>query len=224
VAKAKEKLPPIPKPRKGRATAASAQAPAPVPNAAPTLADLSHGLTCGIVSIADLHFHPKNPRKHSEKNIAGIRASLRVNGQYRRLIASDRTGKLVVVVGNGLLAAALAEGWKFLDVGWKRMSAGEENQRLVTDNETALLAEWDNDVLKAAYRDLDTGNDEDLDAMLAELATDLKLVPADDPPGDQPPKPPSEWDVVVECPSEDRQKELIEQLGGEGWKCQARSR
>jgi hypothetical protein len=181
--KKKPNLTPLPKPTKNKTKAGSASVASATAPPAPDLSHIAPGLRHLAVPIGDLHFHPTNPRKHGEANIAGIRASLRQNGQYRPAIASTRTGQLVVVVGNGMLAAALAEGYTHLAVEPMKLTEAKENQIAIVDNETAMTAEWDDANLKELLADVDTGNDEDLDRMLSELAADEGLVPPDDDQG-----------------------------------------
>ena len=190
---------------------------------APDLSHISPGLRALAVPIGDLYFHPRNPRKHSEKNIAAIRGSLRQNGQYRPAVASTRTGKLVIVVGNGMLAAALAEGWTHLAVEPKDLTEARENELAVTDNQTAALAEWDQEILAAVMRDVDTANDPDLDRMLAELAEEEKLIPKDQSQSapDQSNELQDDWRVIIDCADETGQLALIERLTGEGLTCRA---
>lgn len=61
------------------------------------------------VSIDSLVFDPANVRKHPEKNLATIKASLLRFGQQKPIVV-DANG--VVRAGNGTLAAAKALGWK----------------------------------------------------------------------------------------------------------------
>jgi len=97
------------------------------------------------VPIENLHPDPANARKHNEKNLDAIKASLAAYGQ-RKPIVVQRQG-MIVRAGNGTLQAAKA-------LGWKRIAAvivDEDNstaaQFAIADNRTAELAEWDNETL-----------------------------------------------------------------------------
>lgn len=61
------------------------------------------------VPIASLAFDPANVRKHPEANLDAIRASLRRFGQQKPIVVGRDN---IVLAGNGLLAAARAEGWE----------------------------------------------------------------------------------------------------------------
>ncbi len=182
MAKKKEKLTPIPTaeqagpvgtPKKKHKAAATEPA-------APDLSFISPDIRHLATPVDQLQFHPKNPNKHSEKSIEKIAASLRVNGHKKNIVASTRLDPPVVVSGNGQLAAALQLGWTHLACSKELMTEAQENQFLVTDNETGADPEWDEPMLAELYKDMDTGNDPVLDAMLSELATKEGIAP-DDP-------------------------------------------
>lgn len=65
--------------------------------------------------VADLALDPANARKHSDKNLAAIKASLTRFGQQKPIVI-DSSG--VVRAGNGTLAAAKALGWAEIDPGY----------------------------------------------------------------------------------------------------------
>lgn len=224
MAKAKEKQTPVPR-RKAKPEPVGESPSSADPSAPPDLSHITPGLRPLARPIGELQFHPKNPRKHSEKNLASIRASLRQNGQLFSLLASDRTGMLVVIAGNGRLAAALAEGWTHLAVEVRSdFSQAKENQIAIADNRSAEEADWDGANLAEMLRDLDTGNDPDLDRMMCELAEAEKLIPADgdDSPGEEE-EPPAKFEIIIECEGEEQQRELFERLTGEGLKCRVLS-
>jgi len=186
MAKKKAGLTPIPeskpakastKPVAGRKkTAAAAEAP-------PDLSYIAERLRPLAVPVAQVTFHPCNPNKHDEKSIAGIRASLRANGQYKPIVASTRTEPWTVVCGNGTLAAVLAENRAYIAVVPEKYTKAKENQIAIIDKRTADLSDWDDGNLKDLLADVDTGNDEDIDKMLSELAEDQGLIPDDDQGG-----------------------------------------
>src|SRR5262245_38550804 len=70
-------------------------------------------LTVERVRIADLRPDPANVRRHGERNLDSIKASLSRFGQQKPIVV-DGTG--TVVAGNGTLEAALALGWTRIDI------------------------------------------------------------------------------------------------------------
>lgn len=97
-----------------------------------------------IVSIDSLQFDPANVRKHGEKNLATIKASLLRFGQQKPIVV-DANG--VVRAGNGTLAAMKALGWKEVAIVRSTLGGSEATAYAIADNRTAELAEWDDDAL-----------------------------------------------------------------------------
>jgi len=94
--------------------------------------------------VAKLMPDPANARKHGERNLDAIKASLTLFGQRKPIVAT-RAG--VVVAGNGTLLAAKALGWKQIAVVFVDDDASMAAAYGIADNRTAELAEWDDDVL-----------------------------------------------------------------------------
>lgn len=112
--------------------------------------------------VADLALDPANVRKHSDKNIDAIKASLLRFGQQKPIVI-DSSG--VVRAGNGTLAAAKALGWAEIDCVQTDLSGAEATAYAIADNRTAELAEWDEAALTAVLQSL-----EHEDAALLEAA------------------------------------------------------
>lgn len=111
-----------------------------------------------VVAVERLTSDPENARKHSEKNLDAIRASLKEFGQRRPLVvANGANGSLVVIAGNGTLEAAKSLGWT--EVAITRVPRDWDYHRArayaIADNRTAELASWDDDVLASQLLELD---------------------------------------------------------------------
>jgi hypothetical protein len=129
--------------------------------------------------IADLSQDPANVRKHPERNLDAIIASLRRFGQQHPIVIDINN---TVRAGNGRLQAAIALGWDEIDCVVTDLKGSEAIAYAIADNRTAELAEWDDDMLAAQLHGLLTddeallkaaGFDEDeLAAMLDELEGD----------------------------------------------------
>jgi hypothetical protein len=113
------------------------------------------------VSVADLSSDPANARKHNERNIETIVASLRRFGQQKPIVV-DSSG--VVRAGNGTLEAAKRLGWETIAVVKTALQGSEATAYAIADNRTAELAEWDDDVLAATLHGLVTDDAALLDA------------------------------------------------------------
>ena len=109
------------------------------------------------VSIDSLVFDPANVRKHPEKNLATIKASLLRFGQQKPIVV-DANG--VVRAGNGTLMAAKALGWKEIAIVRSSLGGSEATAYAIADNRTAELAEWDEDALSQTLAALQIESDE----------------------------------------------------------------
>lgn len=130
------------------------------------LAHIAEQLRPLAVPLATLVVDPANVRRHPEKNLAVIAASLRVYGQRKPIVVNRRTG--VVEAGNGTLDAARTLGWTHIAAVYVDDDPMTATGYAISDNRSAELAEWDTANLDAILADLATG-DEALDAMLREL-------------------------------------------------------
>jgi DNA modification methylase len=126
------------------------------------------------VPIADLTQDPANARLHPPKNVEGIAASLRVYGQRKPVVVNKRTG--AVEAGNGTLEAARTLGWTHIAAVYVDDDAATAAGFSISDNRTAELATWDTAALDKLLREVSTGNDPQLDAMLAELRAENPVV------------------------------------------------
>ena len=93
-----------------------------------------------IVPIDTLSADPSNVRKHGDKNIAAIKASLKRFGQQKPIVVD---GNLIVRAGNGTLQAAQELGWDEISVIQSGLAPSELVAFAIADNRTAELAEWD---------------------------------------------------------------------------------
>ena len=111
--------------------------------------------------ISTLTMDPANVRKHSERNLESIRASLNRFGQQKPIVVN---GEGVVLAGNGTLAAAKSLGWKEIQVVRTDLNGADAIAYAIADNRTAELAEWDTDALAETLAGLQ--NDEDFDHLV----------------------------------------------------------
>ena len=107
--------------------------------------------------ISDLSNDPANARKHNERNIDAIIASLRRFGQQKPIVV-DSSG--VVRAGNGTLEAARRLGWESIDCVTTALQGSDAIAYAIADNRTAELAEWDEDTLAAQLNGLLTESEE----------------------------------------------------------------
>ena len=103
------------------------------------------------IPIADLSIDPANARRHSQRNVEAIAASLKRFGQQKPIVVDKSK---VVRAGNGTLEAAIHLGWDEIDVVLTGLTGAEAAAYAIADNRTAELAEWDDPVLAATLQAL----------------------------------------------------------------------
>jgi DNA modification methylase len=141
------------------------------------------------VKIDTLTFDPANVRKHDEKNLAAIKASLNRFGQQKPIVV-DANG--VVRAGNGTLAAAKALGWKEIAIVRSALTGSEATAYAIADNRSAELAEWDDDALAQTLAALQIEDDELAVATGFDLSEIERLTAPNDVEEDEVPEPPAE--------------------------------
>ena len=105
------------------------------------------------VAIESLTLDPQNARKHSNRNLDAIKASLRKFGQRKPIVVHNG----VVIAGNGTLEAAKSIGWKEIAISrcpddWDSDTA---KAYALADNRSSELGEWGEDILAAQLAELD---------------------------------------------------------------------
>jgi ParB-like chromosome segregation protein Spo0J len=103
------------------------------------------------VPLGDLVPYPGNARVH---NLAAIKESLEINGQYRPIVAQVATRH--VLVGNGTLEAAQALGWPTLAVTWVDCDDQAARRIVLADNRTSDLGSYDEAALVALLQPLES--------------------------------------------------------------------
>ncbi|MGD0387811.1 MAG: ParB/Srx family N-terminal domain-containing protein [Tepidisphaeraceae bacterium] len=169
-------------------------------------------MTIESVAIDSLSADPANPRKHGQRNLDAIAASLRRFGQQKPIVV-DSHG--VVRAGNGQLAAAKMLGWTEIRVVRSDLPPAELTAFAVADNRTAELAEWDTEVLAGLLSDADLGDvgftDEELKQFAGKTAAGEGSLAETEIH--------ESFEVVAECRDEEQQKQLYERLRSEGFSC-----
>jgi ParB family chromosome partitioning protein len=116
------------------------------------LAVIAEQLRPLAVPIGSVNLDPANARRHPERNLATIRASLERWGQ-RLPIVVQREG-MVVRAGNGRVEAMRAMGWTHVAALIVDESAVEATAFAIADNRSAELAEWDDQALATMLQGL----------------------------------------------------------------------
>jgi ParB-like chromosome segregation protein Spo0J len=162
--------------------------------------------------ISSLSTDPANARKHPERNLDQIKASLRRFGQQKPIVVDTAN---VVRAGNGTLTAAKALGWTTIAAVRSDLTRTELTAYAIVDNRSAELAEWDTELLAAAFKDPEIGDIGFDQSEIDKLLDRLPEEPADLELGAE------KWLVVVTCDDENHQAELLERFANDGLKCKA---
>jgi DNA modification methylase len=134
------------------------------------------------VGIETLSPDPANVRKHGQRNMDAIKASLRRFGQQKPIVVD---AKGIVLAGNGTLAAARELGWREIQIVRTELTGSQATAFGIADNRSAELAEWDEKLadvlasLKAEDFPLeDIGFDlDELEALKPEIKSDADSEP-----------------------------------------------
>jgi ParB-like chromosome segregation protein Spo0J len=113
------------------------------------------------VKVDSIHIDPANVRRHPERNLDTIKASLARFGQQKPIVV-DADG--IVRAGNGTLEAARALNWGNVAIVRTPLKGSEATAYAIADNRSSELAEWDETGLAEQLRALQS-EDFDLDAV-----------------------------------------------------------
>jgi len=112
------------------------------------------------VPIDSISQDPSNLRKHGQRNLDAIKASLRKFGQQTPIVISADG---VIIAGNGRYEAAQALGFTKVDVVRSKLKGSDATAYAIADNRTAELADWDETALAETLRALQS-EDYDIEA------------------------------------------------------------
>jgi ParB-like chromosome segregation protein Spo0J len=106
--------------------------------------------------------YARNPRTHSQKQIAQIAASIREFGFTNPILIDSNQG---IIAGHGRLAAAKKLGLEKIPcIDLSHLSEDQKRAYIIADNKLALNGGWDEDLLRMELMDL------------KELGIDLELI------------------------------------------------
>lgn len=145
------------------------------------------------VPVESLTLDPANARKHDQRNLDAIVASLKRFGQQHPIIVNTDG---IVVAGNGRVMAARSMGWETIRILRTDLTGIDATAFAIADNRTAELASWDDDALTQTLVALQ--NDEEYDHLVAGFSDDEIQSLVDDVIGtpevveDEVPEPPAD--------------------------------
>lgn len=179
------------------------------------------------VPLAALTLDPANVRKHPERNMAAICASLRKYGQRKPIVVNRRTG--VVEAGNGTFQAFLTlresepERWTHVAAVLVDDDDTTATGYAIADNRTAELADWDDAGLLAQLSALDSAGESIEDVGFSEKELGLLRKQLGEWVDEEIPDAGSgyveQYGVIVICSDEAHQREIFDQLREQGLNC-----
>jgi DNA modification methylase len=139
--------------------------------------------------------YDRNARTHSAEQVAQIAASIVEFGFTNPILVDSHDG---IIAGHGRLMAATELGLKTVPVVvLDHLSDRQRKAYILADNQLALNAGWDTDLLRAELQDL-AEQDFDLsligfsDDELADLLPEIEELPPEDADADAVPEPPAD--------------------------------
>ena len=168
--------------------------------------------------VADLIPYASNSRTHSDAQVAQIAASIKEFGWTNPiLIDGDNT----IIAGHGQLLAARKLGMEEVPViVLDHLTKAQQRALVIADNQLALNAGWDMDMLKAEIEDLKL---DDFDLGL--LGFDDKFLDGifdDELPKQQEAEEQNVdavFEVAVTCSNEEEQERVFDMMTAEGFQC-----
>lgn len=170
-------------------------------------------------AVADLIPYAANSRTHSDAQVAQIAASIKEFGWTNPILIDGDGG---IIAGHGRLLAARKLGREEVPcIVLDHLSKAQQRALVIADNQLALNAGWDMDLLAAEIEGLN------LDGFDLELLgfddAELRKMLGDSQPGEE--KIGEEqsvdavFEVAVTCANEAEQEEVFEMLNEKGFKC-----
>jgi site-specific DNA-methyltransferase (adenine-specific) len=139
--------------------------------------------------------YERNARTHSSEQVAQIAASIVEFGFTNPILVDSHDG---IIAGHGRLMAAQELGLKTVPVVvLDHLSERQRKAYILADNQLALNAGWDTDLLRAELQDL-AEQEFDLsligfsDEELADLLPEIEELPPEDADADAVPEPPAD--------------------------------
>lgn len=95
-----------------------------------------------LVPIDDVRVNPENVRKHGQKDIDALAASMKDHGQQHLVLVQPED--FMLLAGEGRWLAAKTLGWTHIAaLGSNIAASGERKLFSIRDNRTAELSDWD---------------------------------------------------------------------------------
>lgn len=154
----------------------------------PNLDHIAEPIRSLAIDIEPLVHDPRNARRHDQRNIEAIQASLEKFGQLKPIVLAD--DGVTILAGNGTVHAGRQLGWTHVAAVTSGFSPDSPQAKAfaIADNRSAELALWDDERLAQTLselqaEDFDVGQLGFTDKEIAELIDDGPVMVPDQPVG-----------------------------------------
>ena len=162
--------------------------------------------------------YARNSRTHSPEQVAQMAASIKEFGFTNPILIDEENG---IIAGHGRLLAAQKLGIEEVPViVMAGLTDAQKRAYVIADNQLALNAGWDIDMLKLEVESL---QNVDFDINLLGFDADFFLEAVDEEPELHEEEYCEKFNVIVECANELQQEKIYHKLTEEGYKCQVQS-
>ena len=176
-------------------------------------------------SVDSLVPYARNSRTHSEEQVAQLAAAMREFGFTNPVLIDESGG---IIAGHGRVKAATLLGMASVPcITVTGLTEAQRRAYVIADNKLALNAGWDDDMLRAEIEEVvSLGITTDLLGFSADEIDDLLGDDGDDEADRREEKEKTlaegiNYQVIVQCPNETEQAQLLTRLEKEGYKCRA---
>ena len=179
-----------------------------------------------LVDIVDVIPNPRNPNKHTEKQIEVLARIIQSQGWRTPITVSNRSG--FVVRGHGRLMAAQKLGAQYVPVDFQDYeNEAQEWADLVADNRVAELSDTDEKMLKDLLQEIKAGAfemDLDLTGYTDEEIEDILKTEEEKQEDELSQRLGGDFSyeehygVIIECNSEAHQQEVYNKMIADGYK------
>jgi len=169
-------------------------------------------------SVADLIPYAANSRTHSDAQVAQIAASIKEFGWTNPILIDDDN---TIIAGHGRLLAARKLGMEEVPaIILDHLTKAQQRALVIADNQLALNAGWDMDMLKAEIEDLSLESfnldllgfdDKFLDSLNADAFEETRIAEEQSVE--------AVFEIAVTCANEEEQEKVYQILTEQGLKC-----
>ena len=170
------------------------------------------------VPASELQPHPMNWRTHPRAQQEALRGVLAEVGYADALLVRESTDGQLMLIDGHLRAETTPDS--IVPVLILDVDEAEAAKILATLDPLATMAQSDTAKLNGLLQRVETGNEAVRD-LLAQLAAETGVTTSSEAEPAPPPNLVTRFAIVVECASEEQQRQLLEQFQAQGLDCRA---